>query len=311
MKTVATFESLSAIGEPVHWAIGVFDGLHIGHSAVIASARQARDAEGGKLGVFTFDRHPISVVRPEEAPRRISSGEAERKRLFRELGVDILFSIHFDADLARMTALEFLDLLHRSCRIGSISVGEDWRFGRNRKGDVHLLNAEGERLGFPVYVHPHVVMNGERISSTRIRRDIERGDLDSVRALLGRPYTITGTVVHGKRLARQLGFPTANIRPDNDQLPPAGVYAARVELDGKRIDGIANLGFRPTVDGDSHELLLEVHLFDWKGDLYGRMLEVELINFLRPERKFDSIELLRQCMIGDCREARAILAAKG
>lgn len=310
MKTVTTFDALSVIEEPVHWAMGVFDGLHIGHSAVIASARQARDADGGLLGVFTFDRHPISVVRPQEAPPRISGGQDQRGKQFANLGVDLLLSIHFDTALARMTAAQFLDLLHRSCRIGSISVGEDWRFGRGREGDVKLLTAEGERLGFPVYVHPHVVMNGERISSTRIRRAIQRGDLDDARAMLGRPYTISGTVIHGKRLARQLGFPTANIRPDNGQLPPAGVYAARVTLDGKRIDGIANLGGRPTIDSDSHETLLEVHLFDWKGDLYGRTLEVELLNFLRPERKFDSIELLRQCMIGDCREARAILAAK-
>lgn len=308
MQVVTTFRELYGIHEPIHWAMGVFDGIHMGHQFVISSARQAKADKGGLLGVFTFDCHPLLTVHPGSAPRQIIADGAEKQFLLEQLGVDVLFNLHFDETISVLTAHEFLDELCNACKVASISIGEDWRFGKDRMGNTEMLEEEGKKRGFSVYVHPHVSWNGERISSTRIRKHIEEGDLESVRSMLGRPYTMSGEVIHGRQLGRQLGFPTANIKPHNEQTPPAGVYAVRAPIDNRIVGGVANLGIRPTLTDDRHELLLEVNLFDWSGDLYGKQLHVELVKYLRPEEKFQSLDQLKEQMAIDCAKAKEALA---
>lgn len=309
MKIASQFKELSSIHEPIHWAMGVFDGVHMGHRFVISSAKQVKADQGGLLGVLTFDRHPMHTVRPDDAPRQILSGKHEKQALLEEMGVDVLLNLHFDHAIAQMTAGEFLDALCSSSNVASISVGEDWRFGKGREGNASLLESEGKKRGFSVYVHPHVIWNGERISSTRIRQGIEHGRLDDVRAMLGRPCSVSGTVIAGRQLGRELGYPTANIRPLNEQLPPRGVYAVHITLqDGSSIGGIASLGIRPTLEDDSHTLLLEVHLFDWVGDLYGQNVTVEFLELIRPEMKFASLDELKLQISQDSEKARNILS---
>ncbi len=171
-----------------------------------------------------------------------------------------------------------------------------------------MLENEGKKRGFSVYVHPHLHWNSERISSTRIRKHIAEGDLDSARAMLGRPFAMAGLVQHGRQLGRQIGFPTANIRPSGELVPPPGVYAVRTQFDGRRLDGIANLGHRPTLENDSHELILEVHLFNHSSDLYGKKLDVEFISRIRDEQKFHSIDKLTAQIKKDCQMAQKALS---
>lgn len=306
MILIRHFDELSRFREPIHWAIGVFDGLHIGHRAVIESAVRSAREKGGMAGVLTFDQHPLSFLRPESAPLRLGSDEREKSRLLAEWGVKLELSLAFDDDLAAMTPETFIEALASFGTLASISVGEDWRFGRGRAGNVDFLRREGVKLGFEVDAVPHVSWNGDRVSSTRIRHAIASGEMEAASAMLGRPYAIEGTVIHGRELARQLGFPTANIRPLNGQLPPHGVYAVLIRLDGEALPGIANLGVRPTVERQGGELLLEAHLFDRHDDLYGMELSVECIRFLRAERKFDSLDALKAQMATDAELARKV-----
>lgn len=316
MNLIHSFSELSRFREPIHWAMGVFDGLHIGHRAVVESAVREARKSGGLAGVLTFENHPLTCLRPESAPLRLWGNEQDKTNLLREWGIDLELSLSFDRELAAMSPDSFIETLGAFGESGasgspsslaSISVGEDWRFGSGRAGNIDFLRKKGAELGFHVEAVPHVFWNGERVSSTRIRQAIAAGDMDAAATMLGRPYAIEGVVIHGRELARQLGFPTANIRPLNGQLPPLGVYAVRVCIDGEQYAGMANLGVRPTVEQDGGETLLEVHLFDWKGDLYGREIAVECIRFLRAEKKFDSLDSLKNQIAEDAKMARKVL----
>lgn len=307
MNLIHSFAKLSRFRESTHWAMGVFDGLHIGHRAVVESAvREARE-KGGIAGVLTFGNHPLTCLRPESAPLRLWGDEGDKSQLLQEWGIDLELSLAFDEELAAMTPDAFIEILDSYGSLASISVGEDWRFGSGRAGNVDFLRAKGEALGFSVNAVPHVFWNGERVSSTRIRQSIAAGDMEAAATMLGRPYAIEGVVIHGRELARQLGFPTANIRPLNGQLPPFGVYAVSVSLEGEECPGMANLGVRPTVEREGGEALLEVHLFDRKDDLYGKKLAVECIRYLRPERKFESLDSLKAQIAEDAKMARKVL----
>ena len=312
MILIRHFAELARFCEPIriHWAMGVFDGLHIGHRAVVESAVREARKKGEMAGVLTFDNHPLTCLRPESAPLRLWGDERDKVRLLEEWGVDLELSLAFDDSLASMTPEAFIETLHRFGSLASISVGEDWRFGSGRSGNVDFLRREGVRLGFEVHAVSHVICKGERVSSTRIRQTIASGDMIAAAAMLGRPYAIEGTVIHGRELARQLGFPTANIRPLNGQLPPHGVYAIQVCLDGRELSGMANLGVRPTVEAHGGEVLLETHLFDYSGDLYGKKIAVECIKFLRPERKFDSLDGLKAQIAQDAKMAQNALLEK-
>jgi riboflavin kinase/FMN adenylyltransferase len=295
-------EELAAQDGPLHLALGVFDGVHLGHRAVIARAVEAARKEGGKAFVVTFDPHPIRVIAPEKAPASLLATLDEKAAVLKALGVEGLLVIHFDMTFAKMDAEEFVRKL-LAADVRTIAVGEDWRFGSKRSGDVAMLRRMGVELGFQLEAVPPVMWDGERISSTRIRQAIRDGNFDAVEEMLGRPYELSGKVIEGRKLGRGLGFPTANLRLGERQTPRDGVWA--VKVDGVR-KGVANLGTRPTVDGG--ERLLEVHLFDFSGDLYGKELRVRFEKFLRPERKFGSMEELQEQILRDAEEARQFLA---
>lgn len=296
-------EDLPALGVPLHLALGVFDGVHVGHQAVIARAVAAAAREGGLAGLLTFDPHPIRVIAPGKAPKNLLETLEHKQRVVANLGVQLFIPLHFDLELAKMEATEFIDKL-LTAPVKTIAVGEDWRFGHNRSGDITFLEQEAARRGFRLEAVPPVMHDGERISSSRIRQAIRDGNLDAAEQMLGRPYTVSGTVCEGRKLGRTIGFPTANLVTGEAQLPLDGVWAVRANLpDGRILTGVANLGMRPTVDGTSRSL--EVHLFDFVGELYGQELEVHFQKHLRPELKFPSIDSLRLQIQRDATEATA------
>lgn len=292
-------------------AIGNFDGLHLGHQAVIAAARGRADADGRALAVMTFRPHPRRYFRPEDEPFRLTPFRG-KVRAIAALGVDILFAWRFDAAMAAVTADEFAEnILHRGVGASHIVVGHDFAFGNKRQGNAELLRAKGGALGFGVtVVEPVTDGGGELYSSSVIRQCLKSGEPQRAAALLGRLWEMEGRVLPGDQRGRTIGFPTANIDPGEYVQPAHGVYAVRAGIAAGGVtqwyDGVANLGVRPTVDGS--RLLLETHLFDYSGDLYGKYLRVALVDFLRPERKFESFEALKQQIAADSAQAREKLA---
>jgi riboflavin kinase/FMN adenylyltransferase len=295
---IETFAELAAQEAPLHLALGVFDGVHTGHQAVIAEAVKAARDSGGKAFVVTFSPHPIRVIAPEKAPTSLLATLDDKAEIVKALGVDGLLVIRFDTEFAKTGAEEFVRKICAG-NVATIAVGVDWRFGSKRAGDVEMLRRMGGELGFNLIAVPPVMWDGERISSTRIRQAIRDANFEAVEKMLGRPYEVSGTVIEGRKLGRELGFPTANLRLGDQQLPGDGVWA--VEVDGS-MKGVANLGVRPTVGGG--ERLLEVHVFGFSGDLYGKLLRVRFVKFIRSERKFASLEELREQIGKDAAEAR-------
>jgi riboflavin kinase / FMN adenylyltransferase len=298
-------EELPALGQDLHLAIGVFDGLHLGHQAVIAAAVRAAARQGGLAGLLTFDPHPIRVIAPGKASSSLLETLDHKARVAGGLGVKLFTALHFDAAMAAMEASEFVARL-TAAPVRTIAVGEDWRFGHRRAGDVNLLRNEAETRGFHLEAVAPVMFEGDRISSTRIRQAIHDGNLDEAARMLGRRYSVSGPVVKGDQLGRQLGFPTANVSTGNLQLPPDGVWAVRVnDAANRQWDGVANLGVRPTVGGTKR--LLEVHVIGFSGEIYGENLEVCFHKHLRPEMKFPSLEALRERISIDMMAARESL----
>ena len=297
-------EDLPALGGPLHLALGVFDGVHVGHQAVIARAVEAAKRDGGLAGLLTFDPHPIRVIAPNKAPTNLLETLDHKARVVGDLGLQLFIPLHFDMEFAKMEASEFIAQL-TAAPVRTIAVGEDWRFGHHRSGDVTFLEQEAARRGFKLEAVAPVMHDGERISSTRIRQAIRNGNLDAAGQMLGRPYTVSGTVVVGKKLGRTIGFPTANLATGEAQLPPDGVWAVRTQLaDGRSLTGVANLGLRPTVGGDTR--VFEVHLFDFAGEIYGEELEIRFHSYLRHELKFPSLEALRAQIQQDAAAARRL-----
>ena len=307
MITLTTFDQLAAHPHPLHVAIGVFDGLHTGHQAVLKRAIEAAREQGGDIGLVSFDPHPIRVIAPNKAPTALLTPLAHKAEIARDLGVDVFVPLHFDSGMASLEATAFLDNLTRA-DIRTIAVGEDWRFGHNRAGDVSMLAREALARGFRLQAVPPVMWDGDRISSTRIRQALHDGNLADVERMLGRPWSLRGEVLHGQQLGRTLGFPTANIVPKDVQLPPHGVWVARVETaDGRNHDAVANLGIRPTVDGT--ELRIEIHLLDFDHDLYGQVIKTRFLHHIRAEKRFGSLEELRATIASDVESARLWFAA--
>ena len=289
MEVLHDLASLQSLRGPVYLAIGIFDGVHRGHQALIKEAQADAKKSGGTAVVMTFEPHPMMFFQHSAPPLRLSSPRHKELLLERQ-GVTHLAVLPFEAGRAGQTAEEFVEDLRAACRpLGGVVVGADWKFGKGRTGDVALLRRMG---GFEVDGIPAVTIDGEVISSTAIRLAVARGDLAFAEKALGRPYAILGPVVPGRKLGHTIGFPTANIETDGFQLPPDGVYAVQVRIGDKTFRGIANLGVRPTVSFDAKRVL-EVHLFDFDGDLYGMEVEVEFLRFVREERKLGSVEELR------------------
>ncbi|CAK0778140.1 Riboflavin kinase / FMN adenylyltransferase [uncultured Gammaproteobacteria bacterium] len=293
-------------------AVGNFDGLHRGHQAVIEAAGGLAHAAGARLAVLTFEPHPRSVFRPADPPFRLTPYRVKVRRL-ETLGVDFLYLIRFDPAFRERSAESFVrEVLVADLGARHVVAGWDFRFGRGRDGDVASLTGLGATLGLGVTgVGPVADGDGQVFSSTRVRDALLGGRPREAATVLGRAWEIEGRVETGDRRGRTIGFPTANVELGDYLRPAFGVYAVRAGVDVGAAtvwhDGVANLGRRPTVGGLAERL--EAHLFDFNEDLYGRHLRVQLIEFLRPEQRFESLEQLRDQIVRDCRAARAALAA--
>jgi riboflavin kinase/FMN adenylyltransferase len=305
MQVLRSISELGTLSGPLFLAIGVFDGVHLGHQAVIStSARHAKDA-GGTPVVVTFDPHPAKVLRPQDAPHLLTATQ-HKIALIRDLGVAHLLVLHFDREFAATTPDDFVaQLADNSHPLREICVGHEWSFGKNRAGNLDLLKKLGGTLSFDVVGVPAVTLNGEVVSSTEIRRAVADGNLTKATQMLGREYTILGTVKEGEKLGRKLGFPTANLSAHSEQFPPNGVYVTEARLAGALYRGVANLGYRPTVSAGEPERLLELHLFDLNKDIYGEEVEVRFLRYLRPEQKFENLEALKNQIARDVEEARS------
>ncbi len=305
MNVLRAIPELASLPGPVHLAIGVFDGVHLGHQKVVRRALDGASRDGGSAAVVTFDPHPLRVLRPDLAPRLLASGD-HKIRLLGELGVENVLVVPFDAGFAAQPADGFVRALAASARpLKQICVGFEWRFGRARGGDIHLLTDLGEELGFEVTGIPSFRIDGETISSTLVREAVKAGDFVRARRFLGRDYTVLGTVIEGRKLGRTLGFPTANLLAHNEQLPPSGVYAVRATIEGEDLTGVGNLGLRPTVEGGgAPQRRLEIYFFDLEGDLYGKDVEVWFDRFIRDEQKFADLDELKAQIARDVDAAR-------
>jgi riboflavin kinase/FMN adenylyltransferase len=306
MKLLHSVEQLSSLTGPVHLAIGVFDGIHLGHQSVIHRAMAAAGKTGGTSVVLTFHPHPVRVLRPEKAPRLLTSTQ-HKTRLIEQLGVGALLIQEFSLEFSKTPPGDFVErLLLNAKKLQTICVGEGWSFGANRSGSVSLLRELAAEDGFALDIVEPVIIEGDVVSSTRVREAVERGELDQAAKFLGRPFTVLGTVTKGNLLGRQLGFPTANLHTHNEQFPPNGVYAVRAWHDTKEYGGVVNIGIRPTLEQNKGERILEIHLFEFDQDIYGDEVEVSFLEYLRPEKKFDSLTELREQIGRDADMARDI-----
>ena len=304
MDILRSVPELARLQGPLFLAIGVFDGVHRGHQAVISTSADHAQAANGTPVVLTFDPHPEKVLRPESAPHLLSATQ-HKIALIRALGVRHLLIINFDKQFAATEPEDFVEqLVAHSKPLREISVGHEWSFGKNRAGNLALLRKLGGRHHFNVVGIPPVKVNGAVVSSTAIRARIERGDFAGAAAMLGRDYTILGTVREGSKLGRQLGFPTANLSAHSEQFPPNGVYVVEARLADALYRGVANLGYRPTVSAGQPERLLELHLFDLNKDIYGEEVEVRFLRYLRPEQEFGNLEALKAQIARDVESAR-------
>src|SRR5258707_3274162 len=288
-------------------AMGNFDGVHLGHRAVIAAALQMGRAHGKPAFAVTFEPHPRSFFSPNSPQFRLSD-ETSKLRLLAGTGLDGAVVMTFDKIRAGTSAQDFIhhDLIER-LGISGIAVGYDFHFGKGRVGSPSLLVSEAPRLGIEVDVQAHVDIEERPVSSSAIRMALSDGQIEDATAMLGGPWFVSGLVIHGEKRGRELGYPTANIRLDGNCGLRHGIYAVRVGRGDQRLDGVASFGRRPTFDNGAP--LLEIFLFDFKGDLYGQALDIAFIGFIREELKFSSVDALVKQMDDDSAHARAQLAA--
>ncbi|HEY7002261.1 MAG TPA: bifunctional riboflavin kinase/FAD synthetase [Candidatus Udaeobacter sp.] len=307
MKILRAIPELARLPGPLFLAIGVFDGVHRGHQAVISTSAEHAHSVNGTPVVVTFDPHPMKVLRPGEAPHLLTATEHKIK-FIRDLGVQHLLIVKFDKAFALTEPEDFVQqLMQYSKPLHEICVGHEWSFGKNRRGNLALLRKLGTKFDFDVVGIPAVTLgNDEVVSSTAIRQAIEKGDLVKAAEMLGREYSILGTVVRGEHLGKKIGFPTANLSAHNEQFPPNGVYFAQAALNGNTYPGVVNLGYRPTVSGRKSERVLEIHLLDFHHEIYGKDVEVRFVRYLRPEQKFENLEALTKQIELDVQQARKL-----
>lgn len=287
-------------------AIGVFDGVHLGHQQVIRQTISDAQQHEAISVVVTFDCHPNSVVAPERTPRLIYP-LSKKLRVIESLGIATTLLVHFDKAFSQIPAEEFIHGLVRDFKnVHSICVGSNFTFGHRRQGNIEFLRQLGEKLNFTVHGLAAVALDGERVSSTRIRDAICSGNLDGASQMLGRAYSLSGKIIEGDKVGRQLGFPTANLDFNGLILPPNGVYAAHAKIDGKTFRAAVNIGIRPTMKDAVPQLHVEAHLLDFSGDLYGREIELAFLEKLRDEQKFPSVEILKQQIAKDIEAAKKL-----
>lgn len=307
MKIVRAIDDVPAtISFPVV-TIGNFDGVHLGHRRLIEQMKEVARTEGGTSVVVTFRPHPGAVLHPEKAAPMICTWE-ERHELLEATGLDLLLELPFDRAFSELSAERFVEvILVDGLRTRWFVAGPDSRFGNDRAGDAELLSRIGERAGFGVESVTPLLVGGERVSSSRIRRLVaEEGDVATAGALLGRPPRLRGEVVSGDRRGRTLGFPTANLRPSSELIPRRGVYATRAHLpDGRAFDSVTNIGIRPTFGEPG--LRIEAHLLDFDGDLYGSAMALDLVERIRDEQKFDGAGALVRQIEADVERGRELL----
>ncbi len=312
MKVVRRFDALPSALRGGSFAIGNFDGLHHGHRAVIEKAKQVAQASGGPCGVITFEPHPRHYFSPDDPPFRLTPFE-RKQSILESWGLDCMVAVPFDATLAATSAESFVEKgLVGGLGVGHVVVGHDFAFGHKRRGNTAFLKEQADVFGFGVtVVEAHLAASGALYSSRAIRELLQSGRPRDAAEALGRWWAVDGTVQHGDARGRDLGFPTANLEMGAHLQPSHGIYAVRAgitEVAGTTwYDGAANLGLRPTFDGRT--VLLEVHLLDFSGDLYGKTMDVSFVEYLRPEERFADIDGLIAQMHADCGRAREILAA--
>jgi riboflavin kinase / FMN adenylyltransferase len=306
MKVLRAIDELSSLPGSTHLAIGVFDGLHVGHQAVIGRALESARQSSGHAVVVTFDPHPVRVLRPEKAPRLLTSTR-HKVRLIDKLGVDAVLLLEFTLEFSKTSPEIFIEKLAQAARhLNQICVGQEWTFGANRSGSIRLLEKMAPKLGFQVASVAPILVDQRVVSSTLIRSAVESGDLASAAKYLGRDFTILGTVTEGRQLGRRLGFPTANLQAHNELFPPDGVYAAKAWFREREYGGVVNIGIRPTIENESGERTLELHLFDFDQQIYGEDIEVAFVQYLRAEQKFAGVDELQRQIRRDAELARQI-----
>lgn len=303
MQIFRHYENLAPAARGATVAIGNFDGVHLGHQALLKHAKTL----GAKLGVLAFEPHPQEFFRPTGERFRLTPFRA-KARLLERFGVDVLYALHFDADFAALSADDFVTkVLAQGLGAKHVVVGQDFQFGKGRAGNIEFLQARGPAHGFTVSTFDLVGAGPEtKISSTRIREALREGKPEIAAKLLGHAWTVEGRVEQGDKRGRTIGFPTANVSLEGYLEPALGVYAVQVEVAGKRYNGVANFGRRPTFD--KKDVLLEVHIFDFAGDIYGQQIVVAFVAYLRPEMKFTGLDALKSQIAKDSERARAILA---
>ena len=289
---------------PTALAIGNFDGVHRGHAALLNRLVDAAQNAGLPATILTFEPHPREFFAPASAPARLTTLR-EKLELLADAGVAQVMVCRFNAGFAALSAQQFVDsVLVNGLRTRHLIIGDDFRFGKGRAGDFSMLQTAGELSGFSVEAMGSVTLDGGRVSSSSVRQALAAGDMELAAALLGRPYVIDGSVRHGEKVGRQLGFATANIRIKHNPLPMSGVFAVEVSgIDGHLLPGVANLGIRPTVGGIRP--ILEVHLFDFDRDIYGAHLSVRFVHKLRNEQRFPNLDALKAQIALDAVAARA------
>jgi riboflavin kinase/FMN adenylyltransferase len=293
--------------------IGNFDGLHVGHRAIMDTVVARARASGGTAIVYTFNPHPIRVLRPDQAPRLLTTHE-QKIELLEQTGIDALIMENFDAEFAATTAEKFIrEILFERIQPVEVYVGYDFHFGHDREGSMGLLTELGPKLGFSVTIIPEVTIGGGDVNATRIRKLLAESRVEEAGRMLGRAYSIRGRIVQGDQRGRTMGFPTANLDPDNEILPAAGVYAGHFFFidegspeRGVELPAVMNIGTRPTFEGDGR-MHAEAHLIDFEGDVYGRRVEMSFLTRLREERRFPDVEALREQIASDVGETRKLL----
>ncbi len=287
-------------------AIGNFDGVHRGHQALVSAVVAGAALRQLVPAVLTFEPTPLEFLRPAEAPARVMRLR-DKAQTLAQLGIKRLYLARFDARLQSLSAARFETWLRTTLNARHVVVGAGFHYAQGREGTVERLRQAGQETGFSLQVIEPVCVDQQRVSSTRLRQALAAGQLREAQAMMGRPFCISGHVVHGQKLGRTLGFPTANLRLGRGKVPLSGIYAVRAHLDGAVYPAVASLGTRPTVDGV--EPLLETTLFDFSGDLYGRLLSIEFVEKLRDEERFSDLDALVVQMNRDAAKARTILAA--
>jgi riboflavin kinase/FMN adenylyltransferase len=314
MRVIHGLRTMAPLDEPAVATIGTFDGVHVGHQAILRRVVETARARRALGVVITFEPHPRVVLgRPEEG-LLLTSG-AHKLQLVEAQGIDLAVVVDFDRSFADLDAAAFVgDLLAARFRLQAVIVGSTSRFGKNASGDARFLQQCGARMGFDVEIVKPVRVDDMIVNSTVIRTLVQGGELDQAAAFLGRPFSLLGTVVQGATRGRHIGYPTANLDPTNEVVPPSGVYVVRVRLAGperlagRELGGMLNIGFRPTFeDPDQVSRAVEVHILDFDELIYGRELEVIFVSKLREERRFESVELLREQIRRDVRQAREAL----